>query len=309
VIARGAKSFVDVLVVGVSDGAHIGLGEGTAIYYEGESAEQCLAQVMAVAGELEILSCDEARNAAQILLPAGAARNALDCALWDLAAKAAGVPLWQLIGLRDVPKALTTAFTISLGDAAIMERDAAKAVDSGYHMLKLKLSGVDDLGRVAAVRRAAPKARLIVDANESWAALDISAHAESLVAFGVEMAEQPVPNGREDLLAGIRSPLALIADESCHSVADVAKCAAYYDGINIKLDKAGGLTEALKMADAAQAAGLKIMTGCMLCTSLAIAPAFVLAQRADWVDLDGPDLLAEDREGGFCFAGGMISAP
>jgi L-Ala-D/L-Glu epimerase len=309
VIARGAKSFVDVLVVGVSDGTHIGLGEGTAIYYEGESAEICLGQVMAVAGQFEPLSCDDARCALQLLLPAGAARNALDCAFWDLSAKAAGVPLWQLIGLGDAPKALTTAFTISLGDADIMERDAAKAVASGYHMLKLKLSGTDDLGRVAAVRRAAPNARLIVDANESWGDMDISAHAQDLAALGVEMAEQPVPHGRDDLLAGVQSPLALIADESCHSAADVAKCAPYYDGINIKLDKAGGLTEAIKMADAAQVAGLKIMVGCMLCTSLAIAPAFVLAQRADWVDLDGPDLLAEDREGGFRFEGGMISAP
>ncbi len=308
-IARGAKSFVDVLVVGVSDGTYIGLGEGTAIYYEGESAEACLAQVMSVASELEKLSCDEARRTLQLLLPAGAARNALDCAFWDLAAKAAGVPLWQLVGLNDAPIALTTAFTISLGDAASMERDAAKAVDSGYHLLKLKLSGSDDIGRVAAVRRAAPNARLIVDANESWAALDISAHAQDLAALGVEMVEQPVPSGRDDLLAGIRPALALIADESCHSAADVAKCAPYYDGINIKLDKAGGLTEALKMVDAAQAAGLKIMTGCMLCTSLAIAPAFVLAQRADWVDLDGPDLLADDRAGGFRFENGMISAP
>jgi L-Ala-D/L-Glu epimerase len=226
-----------------------------------------------------------------------------------LEAKAGGLPLWQLIGLKNAPKALNTAFTISVGDAAIMGRDAAKAVDNGYHILKLKLSGADDLGRVAAVRRAAPDARLIVDANESWAALDIYAHAQDLAALGVEMVEQPVPHGRDDLLAGIRSPLALVADESCHSAADVAKCAPYYDGINIKLDKAGGLTEALKMADAAQAAGLKIMVGCMLCTSLAIAPAFVLAQRADWVDLDGPDLLAKDREGGFRFEGGMISAP
>jgi L-Ala-D/L-Glu epimerase len=149
-------------------------------------------------------------------------------------------------------------------------------------------------------------ARMIVDANESWGALDIAAEAAALAALGVEMIEQPVPRGQDVLLGQYRSPVPLLADESCHTADDVAMCAEFYDGINIKLDKAGGLTEALKLADAAEAAGLKIMVGCMLSTSLGIAPAFLVAQRAHWVDLDGPALLAEDREDGFRFDGGRI---
>jgi L-Ala-D/L-Glu epimerase len=306
IIARGAKTYVDVLVVAVGDGTHVGMGEGTAIYYDGESAESCLGQVMAVTEQLEPMECDAARLAAQFLLPKGAARNALDCALWDLAAKQAGRPLWQLIGLQSAPKPLVTAFTISLGEAAVMEANAAKAVAKGYSLLKLKLTGKDDQERVAAVRRGAPDARLIVDANESWQSLDVAAEAAALAALGVEMVEQPVPHGQDALLSGVRAPLPLLADESCHTAADLDMCADYYDGINIKLDKAGGLTQALKLADAAEATGLKIMVGCMLSTSLGIAPAFLLAQRAHWVDLDGPALLAADRDDGFQFEGGMI---
>jgi L-Ala-D/L-Glu epimerase len=170
----------------------------------------------------------------------------------------------------------------------------------------LKLTGEEDLDRVKAVRAGAPDARLIVDANESWDGRDVAAEATSMAALGVEMIEQPVKAGNDAALVGVRSPLPLIADESCHSAADVGRLAPYYDGVNIKLDKAGGLTEALKLADAAQAAGLKIMVGCMLSTSLGIAPAYLAAQGADWVDLDGPALLAQDREFGFRFEHGMI---
>jgi L-alanine-DL-glutamate epimerase-like enolase superfamily enzyme len=306
IIARGAKTYVDVLVVAVGDGSHIGYGEGTAIYYHSETAENCLAQVESVMARLEPLSSDAARNLMQILLPPGAARNALDCALWDVAAKAAGVPLWQYAGLAAQPRPLITAFTISLGEAAVMEADAAKAAVKGYSLLKLKLTGEGDRARVASVRAGAPDARLIVDANESWGSLDIAAEAAALAELGVEMVEQPVPAGQDAMLAGIKSPLPLLADESCHSAADVERLAPFYDGVNIKLDKAGGLTEALKLADAAEAAGLKIMVGCMLSTSLGIAPAFLVAQRAGWVDLDGPALLAEDRNDGFRFEGGII---
>ena len=309
VIARGAKTFVDVLVVAVSDGTHVGLGEGTAIYYNGETAESCLAQVERLIGRLAEMSADDARCLVQTLLPPGAARNALDCAFWDLAAKAFGQPLWQYAGLTAEPRPLITAFTISLGEAAVMEADAAKAAAKGYRLLKLKLTGKGDRERVAAVCAGAPDARLIVDANESWGGLDIAAEATALAELGVEMIEQPVPAGQDSLLAGVQSPLPILADESCHTAADVARLLLYYDGVNIKLDKAGGLTEALKIADAAAAAGLKIMTGCMLSTSLGIAPAFLVAQRAHWVDLDGPALLAGDREGGFEFAGGNIIPP
>ena len=309
IIARGAKTFVDVLVVAVSDGTHVGMGEGTAIYYNGESAESCLAQVEAVIDILEPKEADTARGAVQILLPAGAARNAVDCALWDVAAKAAGVPLWRHIGLTQAPQPLVTAFTISLGEATAMEADASKASAKGYSLLKLKITGQSDRARVTAVRAGAPTARLIVDANESWGELDIAAEAAALAELGVEMIEQPVAAGQDDVLSSIQSPLPLLVDESCHTASDVTRLTSYYDGVNIKLDKAGGLTEALKIADAAEAAGLKIMVGCMLSTSLGIAPAFVLAQRAHWVDLDGPALLAEDRQDGFEFAGGKIIPP
>jgi L-alanine-DL-glutamate epimerase-like enolase superfamily enzyme len=306
IISRGAKTYVDVLVAAASDGTHVGLGEATAIYYHGETAESCLTQIEALIDTLESMKAQEARLAVQALLPPGAARNALDCALWDLEAKAAGQPLWQLAGLSGAPAPLQTAFTISLGDPAVMESDAAKAAARGFGLLKLKLTGDGDRERVAAVRKGAPDVRLIVDANESWGALDIAAEAAALAALGVEMIEQPVPVGQDALLEGVVSPVPFLADESCQSSADLELCARFYDGINIKLDKAGGLTEALKMAREAEARGLKLMVGCMLSTSLGVAPAFLVAQGAQWVDLDGPILLAEDRDGGFRFEKGLI---
>ena len=305
IIARGAKTYVDVLVAAASDGKHVGMGEGTAIYYHGESAESCLAQIESVIGALAGLTVQDAREAAQTALPPGAARNALDSALWDLEAKATGLPLWQLAGLSEAPVPLQTAFTISLGEPAIMEADATKAAARGFGLLKLKLTGGGDRERVAAVRKGAPDARLIVDANESWGGLDIAAEATALAALGVEMIEQPVPVGQDALLEGVKSPVPFLADESCQSAADIELCARYYDGINI-LDKAGGLTEALKMRRQAEARGLKVMVGCMLSTSLGIAPAFLAAQGAEWVDLDGPILLAQDRENGFRFEMGQI---
>ena len=309
IISRGAKTYVDVLVVAAGDGSNIGMGEGTAIYYYGESAESCLAQVASIIEDLEPLSADAARALVQLLLPPGAARNAVDCALWDLAAKAAGLPLWRYAGLDKKPEPLTTAFTISLGDAAAMKADAAKAAAKGYSLLKLKLTGEGDRERVAAVRAGAPTARLIVDANESWGSLDLAAEVAALAELGVEMVEQPLPSGQDSMLANVGPLVPILADESCHIAADVGRLASYYDGVNIKLDKAGGLTEAIKIADEADAAGLKIMVGCMLSTSLGIAPAFLLAQRAHWVDLDGPALLANDRDHGFRFEGGKIVPP
>jgi L-alanine-DL-glutamate epimerase-like enolase superfamily enzyme len=306
IISRGAKTYVDVLVVAARVGDHVGMGEGTAIYYHGESAESCLKQVEDVIDALAGFGAREARDAVQSLLPAGAARNALDCALWDLEAKAAGMPLWQLVGLAEAPKPLQTAFTISLGAPDVMEADADKAAARGFGLLKLKLTGEGDRERVAAVRKGAPAARLIVDANESWGGLDITAEAAVLAAMGVEMIEQPVPVGQDALLDGVVSPVPFLADESCQSLADLDLCARHYAGINIKLDKAGGLTEALAMAREAEARGLKLMVGCMLSTSMGIAPAFLVAQGAGWVDLDGPALLAEDREVAFRFEGGMI---
>lgn len=309
IISRGSKTFVDVLVVAVSDGRHVGMGEGTAIYYRGETAEYCLSQIDKMIDQLEPWDVVKARMLTQSILPAGAARNALDCALWDLQSKSSGKPLWQLAGLDGPPDSLQTAFTISLGAPKVMKGHASNAAAKGYSLLKLKLTGEGDRDRVAAVRQGAPTARIIVDANESWGGLDIVAEAAAMAALGVEMIEQPVPAGQDEMLAGLHLALPVLADESCHSADDVARLAPFYDGVNIKLDKAGGLTEALKIAEAAKAANLKTMVGCMLSTSLGIAPAFILAQSAAWVDLDGPALLAEDRLDGFAFAGGKIIPP
>lgn len=300
IISRGAKTYVDVIVCRVSDGANEGAGEATPIYYEGETAANCLTAIEAFA-----LAHDHFdRQMLLFQMPRGAARNALDCALWDLECRQSGQPLWRQAALPE-PVALTSAFTISLSDPAKMKADARAASDT-HSLLKLKLSGSDDHERVAAVHRGAPNARLIVDANESWNDIDIAVEASAMAQWGVELIEQPVSAGRDDLLEGVCSPVPLCADESCHSSADIERIAPYYDAVNIKLDKAGGLTEAIKLADAAEAASLKLMVGCMLSTSLAARPAFALAQRADWVDLDGPLLLAKDRKDAMHFAGGKI---
>lgn len=303
-ISRGAKTHVDVVVCEIAAAGHVGRGEATAIYYHGEGAESVAAAVEAMAGAI----ADGAdRPAIQTLMPRGAARNAVDAALWDWEAKRAGRPVWDLAGLA-APAPLLTAFTISLGDPARMEADARAA--AGRHpLLKLKLAGEGDVERVAAVRRGAPAARLIVDANEAWTGRDVAAEAAALLPFGVELIEQPVKAGADATLDGVASPIPLCADESCQDRADLARCAGRYAAINIKLDKAGGLTEALALATEARALGLEIMVGCMLSTSLGIAPAFLAAQGAHWVDLDGPLLLAGDRAPGFTFADGMMTPP
>lgn len=297
IISRGAKTVVDVVTCLVGDGDHVGRGEGTAIYYEGETAEGCAAAINAYDGPLD-------RQALLHAMPRGAARNALDCALWDLEAKRAGISVWKLAGLEP-PAPLPTAFTISLNDPARMEADARAAAARGFALLKCKLTGEGDLARIAAVRAGAPAARLIVDANESWHDLDIAAQARALSELGVEMVEQPVLHGREERLAGIRAPLPLCADESCHTRADLDRLGDF-DAVNIKLDKAGGLTEALALAREARERGFRIMVGCMLGTSLGIAPAALVAQGADWIDLDGALLLASDREGGLPLKDGLL---
>ncbi|MDB5685737.1 MAG: Mandelate racemase/muconate lactonizing enzyme C-terminal domain protein [Rhizorhabdus sp.] len=303
-IARGSKTEVDVVVVEIRDGVHVGRGEATAIYYHGESA----ASVAAQAGEMaEAIADGAGRDDLFGLMPRGAARNAVDCALWDLDAKHLGRPAWALAYVGE-PAPMQTAFTISLADPATMEAKAREAAPV-YPLLKLKLAGEGDLDRVAAVRRGAPEARLIVDANESWTGRAVAAEAAALLPFGVELIEQPVHAGRDELLDGVRSPIPLCADESCQDRTDLARCVGRYDAINIKLDKAGGLTEALALAGAAQAHGLDLMVGCMLSTSLGIAPAMLVAQAARWIDIDGPLLLARDREHGVAFERGMAFPP
>lgn len=304
VISRGPKTSVDVVYCEVTDGTHIGRGEGTPIYYEGETADLCVAAIEQRATQPDPLT----RESLLQTMTEGAARNALDCALWDLEVHATGTPLWTLAGLPQ-PVPLVTAYTISLNDPAAMQAAAARAAASGYPLLKLKLNGEDDLARVTAVRLGAPKARLIIDANEAWGNVNIAELTHALKQLGVELVEQPVEAGHEDVLDGIASSLPLCADESCHVAEDIDRVAGLFQAVNIKLDKAGGLTEALRLSNAAKAKGLKTMVGCMLSTSLGIHPAFHLAQTADWVDLDGPALLKQDRANGFRFRQGQVSLP
>lgn len=299
-ISRGAKTDVDVVVVEVTDGTHVGRGEGTPIYYEGETAALCVESVEMRCRQNRALSRDDLLKS----MAEGAARNALDCALWDLEAKQSGKPVWQLAGLPE-PRPFPTAYTISLGDPAQMEADARAAVAASFGLLKCKLTGAGDRERIAAVRRGAPEARIIVDANESWEEVDIEDEAAAMAALGVELIEQPVPAGEEDLLEGVHSAVPFCADESCHTHEDIERLDGYR-AVNIKLDKAGGLTEAIALANAARARGLDIMIGCMLGTSLGIAPAALLAGQARWVDLDGALLLAKDRKGGLIARDGLL---
>ena len=302
-ISRGAKTHVDVVVAEIADGDHVGRGEATAIYYHGESAEGVLAQVQAQA---DAIAGGLTREELQTRLPRGAARNALDCALWDLQAKKTGMPVWKLAGLPE-PVSLVTAFTISLGQPEKMEADARASAH--LPLLKLKLAGEGDEARVAAVRRGAPDARLIVDANEAWTDRDVAAEAAILRTYGVELIEQPVYRGRDDLLDGVTSPIPFAADESCQDRSDLPRLAGRYQAINIKLDKAGGLTEAIALAAEARALGLEVMVGCMLATSLGIAPAFLVSGGARWVDLDGAMLLAKDRPAAMACEDGLLEPP
>lgn len=304
IISRGAKTEVDVVYCEVTDGTHIGRGEGTPVYYEGETAELCAEAIETRASQNRPLTRDDLLQT----MMEGAARNALDAALWDLEVRMTGTPLWRLAGLPE-PKPLITAYTISLNDPETMQANAKAAAAKGYPLLKLKLNGENDLQRVTAVRLGAPDARLIIDANEAWGDIDLEEMTSALKKLGVELIEQPVAAGLEDDLEGVKSSLPFCADESCHVAEDIERVATRFQAVNIKLDKAGGLTEALRLSEAAKARGLKTMVGCMLSSSLGIHPAFHLAQTADWVDLDGPALLADDRIGGFRFEGGKISLP
>jgi L-alanine-DL-glutamate epimerase-like enolase superfamily enzyme len=302
-ISRGARTHIDVVAVEIIDGDHVGRSEATPVYYHGESAEGVLTQILS---QDDAIAAGLTRQELQTRLPRGAARNALDCALWDLAAKKTGTPVWALAGLPE-PQPLVTAFTISLGDPDRMEADARASAH--LPLLKLKLAGEGDEARVAAVRRGAPDTRLIVDANEAWTGRDIAAEAAILAPHGVELIEQPVREGQDALLDGVVSPIPFAADESCQDRFDLDRCAGRYQAINIKLDKTGGLTEAIALAAEARAMGLEVMVGCMLGTSLGIAPAFLVSGAARWVDLDGALLLAKDRPAGMRMENGLLEPP
>jgi len=303
VISRGAKTQADVVVAEIVESAYRGRGEAVPYARYGETVEGVLRQIEAVRSQIEAgAGCKELQE----LLPAGAARNALDCALWDLAAKKAGVRAWVLAGRARLDP-VKTCFTISLGDPEIMAQ-AARA-NARRPMLKVKIGGPDDLEGVAAVQAAAPRARLIVDANEALTFDELRRLAPEFARLGVKLLEQPLPAGDDAVLEGYDSPVPLCADESLHTRGELAACAARYGLVNVKLDKAGGLTEALALAGAAKAMGLGVMVGCMVATSLAMAPAVILAQGAPFVDLDGPLLLARDREPGLAITGSLIEPP
>jgi L-alanine-DL-glutamate epimerase-like enolase superfamily enzyme len=246
------------------------------------------------------------RHELQQAMPPGAARNALDCAFWDLEAKRAGKRVHELAGLPR-PHAVVTAFTISLGDPDTMARNVARA--AGHKLLKIKLGGDGDPARIKAVRKAAPNTTLIVDANEAWSPGNLAENLAACADASVALIEQPLPADADGALATIKRTVPICADESAHDRASLAGLTGRYDAVNIKLDKTGGLTEALAMCDEAQKAGLDIMAGCMVATSLAMAPAMLVAQRARYVDLDGPLLLARDRPHGLKYEGSVVNPP
>jgi L-Ala-D/L-Glu epimerase len=302
-ISRGAKTEAVTVVAEVSHGGLTGRGECVPYPRYGETPEATLAVLRSMQ---EPLSGGLDRQALQAVMGPGAARNALDCALLDLEAKASGRRAWNLLG-RPAPRACITAYTISLGTPEAMAAATARAAHRP--LLKVKLGGDGDGARIAAVRKAAPESELIVDANEAWTSGDLEQNLAECAQAGVTLVEQPLPAGQDGALERIRRPLAVCADESVHDLMSLEGLRDRYDAVNIKLDKSGGLTEALAMADAAQALGFDIMIGCMVATSLAMAPAMLLTQQARYVDLDGPLLLARDRDDGLRYEGSLVYPP
>lgn len=303
VIARGARTESVVVVATITAGAHRGRGECVPYPRYGETPDGVRAAVESIRSAVEA-GLD--RAALQDVLPPGAARNAVDCALWDLDSKRLGIPAHALAGLHRVPPAIT-AYTISLGSAD--EMAAAAAAQATRPLLKVKLGGPDDLACLRAVREAAPGSELIVDANEGWRADDLAEKLEACAAAGVALVEQPLPAGEDEVLERIARPVPVCADESVHDRRGLEALRARYDAVNIKLDKTGGLTAALALEVRARELGFAIMVGCMVGTSLAMAPALTLADRADFVDLDGPLLLARDREPALRYDGSLVFPP
>lgn len=304
-ISRGAKTEARVVVAQITDGGLAGQGECVPYARYGETEKDVIAAIKSFA---PALADGVKREQLQRIMPRGAARNALDCALWDLEAKRSGRPVWELAGLS-APRALTTAFTLSLAEPEAM-REAAKAA-AHRPLLKLKLGfgGDEDIARVEAVRAGAPNSALIVDANEGWRAEDVLPLAREFARLGVSLIEQPVPATDDEVLRGIESPVPLCADESAHGLEGMKRLVGLYDFVNVKLDKTGGLTEALAVMRCAKLRKLRVMVGCMVATSLAMAPAMLIAQQADYVDLDGPLLLEKDREPALQYEGSLVHPP
>lgn len=302
-ISRGSKTEADVIVCTISEDGFSGRGECVPYRRYGETMEGVMAEIAVVSKAIE---AGLTRDGLQSAMKPGAARNAVDCALWDLEAKRSGSSVAAAIGAtRQEP--IVTAFTLSLSDAAAMGEDAKKS--SGRPLLKIKLGTEDDESRLRAVRDSAPNARIIVDANEGWTEENIERHLAIAAELKISLIEQPLPAGKDEILSHIKRMVPVCADESVHSTADLSSLRDRYEAVNIKLDKTGGLTQALVMKTEAQRLGFQIMVGCMVGTSLAMAPAVLLAQDTDYADLDGPLLLARDRPGGLRYEGSLVYPP
>lgn len=298
-ISRGSRTAAEVLTVKVTRNGVTGWGECVPYARYDETLQS-------VTDQINSLPADIDRAALQSALPAGAARNAVDCALWDVEAKTKGLRVWDLIGVAS-PKPEITAYTLSLDTPINMRAQAAK--NAARPLLKIKLGTPDDMSRLEAVRAGAPDTPIIIDANEGWSAEVYSELAPHLIRLGVKMVEQPLPAGADDILGEIDRPLPVCADEACHDRASLPKLVGKYDMVNIKLDKTGGLTEAMALNAAAREAGFQVMVGCMVGSSLAMAPAIIVAQGAEFTDLDGPLLLAEDRDTPLLFDAAGVHAP
>jgi L-alanine-DL-glutamate epimerase-like enolase superfamily enzyme len=302
-ISRGSRTSAEVVIAEVSDGEFRGRGECVPYPRYGESVESVAAQLEAIKGAV-FSGLD--RHELQRVMPPGAARNALDCAFWDLDAKRDDCRAADLAGIAAM-RPVVTAYTLSLDTPERMGKAAAS--QRQRPLLKLKLSGDGDIERVQAVREAAPAARLLVDPNEGWRERHLTEVMPALAEYGVVLIEQPLPAGDDDALASVPHPIPICADEACHTTGDIDRLAGKYDAVNIKLDKTGGLTEAFALAAAARERGFVIMVGCMIGTSLAMAPALLIAQQAEIVDLDAPLLLAADRVPGLRYDGSTVYPP
>ena len=302
-ISRGAKTAADVVTCAITDNGVIGRGECVPYKRYGETVEGVLATIEEMTG---LIAEGMTRQELQTAMKPGAARNAIDCAMWDLEAKLSGVRV-STSACKILPRPVPTAVTISLGEPADMA-DEARA-HSSQKLLKVKVGTSDDRARMHAVASAARDAEIILDANEGWDESNIREHLLLAAELHIGLIEQPLPAGKDEILAHIPHPVPICADESVHTLADLQSLSDRYDAINIKLDKTGGLTEALLMRDRARELGFGVMIGCMVGSSLAMAPAVLLAQDADWVDLDGPLLMANDRSPGLVYSGSLVSPP
>jgi len=302
-IAYRSQTTAETVWVEMKEGFLTGRGEGMCVFYHGETIDSLMSQLTAVKNDLVN---GISRAELQALLPPGGARNAVDCALWDLEAKRAGRRAWTLAGIESV-KPLLTAYTLSIDTPEATGK--AAAAFPNYSLLKLKLSGQDDIERVFAVRKARPDVDIIVDANQSWTEPQLHELIPPLAQLGVKLIEQPLPAGQDDALTGFASLIPICADESCQTSESISSLIGKYQYVNIKLDKTGGLTEALRLADAAQAANFKLMVGCMAGSSLGMAPAFVIGQRCNIVDLDGPLLAVSDVPNSIRYEGSQMQVP